>query len=1244
MAQLNEEQKKAVLQMDNAVVAAGAGSGKTFVLAQRYSHLVLEKGFTVDQILTLTFTNKAAAEMYQRIYKTLFEFSQKNPDNKRAKLAVQNFSEARIQTLDSYCSSIIKLASRHYGIRPDFSVDDETCVNYAYKQAIPFLLNNRNNKAIIELINNSSIEDIAENLFAKTITQYSNISNPINFDTLLENQTEIAKEEWNKITDVIDFIINTICELTNSFDGKPQKIIETLKQIIEKNQNPVIPNFNSLINFYKEQTEIAPINNELKNYLDSINLFNQISLQGRTTNETVQEIKNNIKELKNQFSKLCSISSFIANYKIPQMIYPLLNEFQNQINEYKRTSGILTFQDISHLAVDVLINHPEIRNIEKSSFKAIMIDEFQDDNQLQRDLLFLLAEKYERNEKSIPNPEELCPDKLFFVGDEKQSIYKFRGADVSVFRKLKTELANNSNLSLITNYRSHPALIAGFNSLFGGYKYPEQIKELENPTERYLHKASLFLNDEQITDNKKVPDFEATYDWVKPNLTDKEGTPLEINLEPRIHFSVFNNTSADDENENKKNEFSENKKENIFEDLNTTEIEAMYVAQKIKSLIDEKKYTSKDFAILFRSTTKQYLYEKHLRKLGIPYTSESVVGFFNESPINNIYYLLRLLVYPTDMVAYENLLFSPFVNLSQSGVNICMIHCAEKIKLQNSKIIPEEILFSSEIESLLSEDDLQNYQNGKILFTELSEKIKTLSLTEIICELWYNLGNRYETLWCDTVLLYNEMYDYLFEIANQSDENGLGLSDFVDKLETLKENNERLSDMDIPLEKPDAVRLMTIHKSKGLEFPVVFVCGCSSSGRKETSNDIIYYSEENGISLNTKCPHWFAQSAQNFFYNKLKDLNTLKREAELRRVLYVAMTRAEKELYLTSSFKINKTVKEQLLEQQEEQVLDFTKKDFSHEELLEIFNLMATTKISEKAKENLSNQLAQFKCITNDTFMGFMLYAISEWNKDGEGKYPNCPFKLESINIEIQEDEFLEKRKSVEQLICEIKSEYENAKIIQTEKKDFGYISPSSLATHKELTDEELKEKIIHKNSQTEIDKIIQSFENKEFGYDKFGTIAHAFAESIFTKEEPNLPSHLTQMLSEKQKAKVFEVAQSMAQKFYDSKLGKMAQASPWRKNEYDFKLLVKENSKIGNAEFQEKGIMSGQIDLVFQDSQDKEKFIVVDFKTDTDEIPEIHFNQLESYRLAVSKFKNTSLSNVKCFLFYLRSGHFVEV
>lgn len=1238
MAQLNKEQEKAVYQMNNAVIAAGAGSGKTFVLAQRYAHLILEKGFTVDQILTLTFTNKAAAEMYQRIYKTLYKISQEEPENERANRAVKNFSEARIQTLDSYCSSILKNASRHYGIRPDFSIDDEECANQAYKLALPFLLNNRKNKAIIELISNSlSIEKIAQELFANTIIYHSNIAYPINFSSLLEKQTYITKDEWTKISQEVDSIIQQIIYKTENFEGKPTSFIQALTEVFQNNIFDDAPEFDSLLKFFKSQDEIAPINIELKNYLDKIILVLKPRLPGNTKNETVIELKEKIKELKIKFSKLCSVASFIANYKIPELIYPLLNEFQNQFNEYKRSTGILTFADISHLAVEILINHPEIREIEKSSFKAIMIDEFQDDNQLQRDLLFLLAEKKERNEKSIPEPEELCPDKLFFVGDEKQSIYKFRGADVSVFRKLKSELANNSNLSLITNYRSHPALIASFNSLFGGYDYPTSVEELENPTKRNLDKASLFVNEKQILENKKfstVPDFEATYDWVRPSTKDKDGNQIEISLEPRIHFSLFNSTAQDDNT-------TENESENFYDDFANPEIEAMYIAQKIKSFIDEKKYQSKDCAILFRSTTNQYLYEKHLRKLGIPYTSESVVGFFNESPINNIYYLLKVLVYPTDMIAYENLLYSPFVNLSQSGVNICIINASEKIKSSNNKIIPEEILFTNEVENILSEKDLSNYLVGKKIFFEVTEKLKTLSVTEVISELWYNLGQRYETLWCDTVSLYGEMYDYLFEIAHQIEDKGLGLSDFVDKLETIKVNNERLSDMDIPLEKPDAVKLMTIHKSKGLEFPVVFICGCSSRGKGDSTNEIIYFDEENGISLNTKCPNWFSQKEQNFFYVKSKDLNVLKREAELRRVLYVAITRAEKEVYLSASFSINKSVKEKLVEQ----FTDFTNKNFSHNELLEILNNLATNKIEEKSKNTFDeSQLVPTKYYTNNSFMGFMLYVISAWNKNGEGIYSPCPFVLESINIELSEVNIFEKRKSINQVISDVNCKYQNAQIIETEQIEFGYISPSSLHDNKSDFSKNSTEQKYFKNPQIEIDNIILSFINNEFGYDNFGTIAHAYAESMFTKQTPNIPSFLTQMLSEKQKSIIFEEAQNMAQRFYNSELGNLAQQSDWIKNEYDFKLLVKPNSKIGNVEFNTQKIVKGQIDLVFRNPNKKEEYIIVDFKTDTEEIPEVHKNQLEIYRLALSKFKNTNLSNVKCYIFYFRSGHCIEI
>ena len=1238
MAQLNKEQEKAVYQMNNAVVAAGAGSGKTFVLAQRYAHLILEKGFTVDQILTLTFTNKAAAEMYQRIYKTLYKISQEEPENERANLAVKNFSEARIQTLDSYCTSILKNASRFYGIRPDFSVDDDECANQAYKLALPFLLNNRKNKAIIELISNSfSIEKIAQELFANTIIYHSNIAYPINFSSLLGKQIQITKDEWTKITQEIDSSIQQIIYKTENFEGKPINFIQALTEVFQNNIFDKAPEFDSLLEFFKSQDEIAPINLELKNYLDKIILVLKIKLPGNTKNEIAIELKEKVKELRIKFSKLCSIASFIANYKIPALIYPLLNEFQNQFNEYKRNTGILTFADISHLAVEILINHPEIREVEKSSFKAIMIDEFQDDNQLQRDLLFLLAEKKERNEKSIPEPEELCPDKLFFVGDEKQSIYKFRGADVSVFRKLKSELANNSNLSLITNYRSHPALIASFNSLFGGYDYPTSVEELENPTKRNFDKASLFVNEKQISENKNfstVPDFEATYDWVRPSTKDKDGNPIKISLEPRIHFSVFNSTSQDENT-------IENESEKFYEDLANAEIEAMFIAQKIKSFIDEKKYQSKDCAILFRSTTNQYLYEKHLRKLGIPYTSESVVGFFNESPINNIFYLLKVLVYPTDMVAYENLLFSPFVNLSQSGVNVCMMHASEKIKSSNNKIIPEKILFTNEVENNLSEKDLSNYRNGKKLFFELSEKLKTISVTEVISEIWYNFGQRYETLWCDTVSLYAEMYDYLFEIAHQIEDSGLGLSDLVDKLETLKANNERLSDMDIPLEKPDAVKLMTIHKSKGLEFPVVFICGCSSRGKDDATNEIIYFDEEYGISLNTKCPKWFAQNEQNFFYIKSKDLNVLKREAELRRVLYVAITRAEKEVYLTGNFSINSKIKENLAEQ----FTDFTNKNFSHNELLEILDNLAIYKIEEKSKDIFNeSQLIPTKYYTNNSFMGFMLYVISAWNKNGDGIYPPCPFVLESINVNPSEENIFEKRKSISKVIREVKCEYQNAQIIQTEQVEFGYVSPSSFHNDKNDFSKNSTEQKYFKNPQIEIDKVIQSFTNNEFGYDSFGTIAHAYAEGMFKKQQPNIPSYLTQMLSEKQKAIIFEEAQNMAQRFYDSELGQLAQKSDWTKNEYDFKLLAKANSKIGNIEFDSQKIIRGQIDLVFRNPNKEEEYIIVDFKTDTEEIPEIHKNQLEIYRLAVSKFKTTNLSNVKCYLFYFRSGNYTEI
>jgi len=140
--QLNEEQKAAAFCEENAVVAAGAGSGKTMVLANRFAWLLTEKDFKVDEILTLTFTTKAAAQMYRRIHLLLTEIAENETGLKaqRARKALDDFIHARIQTLDSYSAALVKQCAPRYGISPDFIIDQERCQKIALEESLPFLI------------------------------------------------------------------------------------------------------------------------------------------------------------------------------------------------------------------------------------------------------------------------------------------------------------------------------------------------------------------------------------------------------------------------------------------------------------------------------------------------------------------------------------------------------------------------------------------------------------------------------------------------------------------------------------------------------------------------------------------------------------------------------------------------------------------------------------------------------------------------------------------------------------------------------------------------------------------------------------------------------------------------------------------------------------------------------------------------------------------------------------------------
>jgi ATP-dependent helicase/nuclease subunit A len=212
------------------------------------------------------------------------------------------------------------------------------------------------------------------------------------------------------------------------------------------------------------------------------------------------------------------------------------------------------------------------------------------------------------------------------------------------------------------------------------------------------------------------------------------------------------------------------------------------------------------------------------------------------------------------------------------------------------------IPFDSAVENELPEYDLPLYRRAGGIYYELLNEMRehNLACTGIITKLWYDYGYRYETLWSQEAQIYNDIYDYLFELARICDARGKTPAGFIDYIDSIASKGERLPDFDLPLERRQGVKIMTIHKSKGLEFPVVFVYGCGGRGQNVKNDGLVSFSREWGVSLNLTPPERFqADAPGNYFFELARETEKQKEEAELRRLLYVAMTRAEDTLVLT---------------------------------------------------------------------------------------------------------------------------------------------------------------------------------------------------------------------------------------------------------------------------------------------------------------------------------------------------------
>ena len=1105
---LDEKQRRVCCSSDNTIVAAGAGSGKTQVLATRFAWLVMSQDIRAPQILTLTFTKKAAGEMYERIYQTLSFFAKndKTPakEKEQAIRALEEFSDTHIQTLDSYCNSIVKQAANRYGIRPDFTAGSSDSLEDIKDLALPFIFANKDRACIQQFAKAGKLEDFAYSVLAKAVNDYTTLADPPDFFvSKLEAQKQELTISWNsKTSSLPSCLVYFHEEIQNALQKKGSNDYITaalsVYDILTQADTKAGKSFEEIqgraVSFYESIKEVKKI------------VFPQ---GGHTV--TLRSAKKDLFD--NYIDELISLCAYIARLEETTDLYKMFDEFTAIVNASKRQTGNLTFADISELAFKILQEQEDLRIQEQNAYTKIMIDEFQDNNAQNKELLFLLNNGGQ---------------KLFFVGDEKQSIYKFRGADVSVFNRLKDEFGDECCLKMNFNYRSSNELITTFNRIFG-----------EN--------NNIFDKNTDAVYEAKYEDFAIKYDPVnkvelpQASLTEPQNRRLTLShLEPDtidtdLHFD---------------------KKDQL----------AIHIAKSIlkhKALMEEKEgaeYNFSKFAILDRSRTDRRYLIKWLNVFNIPYTLDTNTSLFADGPINDIYNFLQICVYPQDRISYAGYLSSPFANLSEQSIETLL-----------AEDDPEKLTDETERKKALAAINFLNEQKPLTLSRPLTKTIELL---------WNECGYRYETMFSYRKSLYEEQFDYLFELARQMDLQDKGIAWFVDELSKIK-NTEisgigddvkiNAKDITYPIEKGDAVNIMTIHKSKGLQFEYVFVYGCTSvsvAGRSRSS--LFFFDPSFGLTIKPE------DGTKNFFFLRQQEQAAKEELAEFRRLIYVAITRAEKYVEITGEWPW--------------EVPQTSKKDTS----FQLIENMARYYAADDKTDSCPYILNEIEPVTRDELKPMLYNANS--------------FKAEKAHVT-----------AAEKL-------YREEPVVKYEWPQSNRKTPSSLEK------DYIAQTAQDSDSGQNFDSPQDTLQETAFTAADFGTLVHAFLEAQangipcnqyipeakLLKNLNETPDKLKQILDE---------CKTMCLKFAQSESGKALEACKaaglFYRAEWAFRMLL------------DGYIFTGSIDLIFQNADGT--YTIVDYKSDKQIDVEKYRGQQECYKKAASRMLKIDEEKISCCLYFLR-------
>lgn len=804
MIQNNPQQEMAIKTINkNLSVIAGAGTGKTKVLTERFVYILengnLPEGREIESIVAITFTKKATQEMIERIRR---EIRKNFPKGEKWRRYYRDIEKANISTIHSFCLNILKENVIVANLDPMFEVIEEYEASKMLKDSI------------IEVLEAQIEEDEdTYNLF-KIIKLDRTIALVDDFRSI-----------YNEIR-TLGMNIETIKDITI-------KHLETLEEI-NKNDLDIVRNVvKILIGNSNKRSKISKIldDEECNAFLNG----RDIDDLGRALSYIEENIGANKKEQENIDILQTSIEKLLKSLERENIIYyqsilTILEKIDLLYKNKKEILGGLDYEDLQ-IKANLLLENLDIRKRYENKYKYIMIDEFQDTNRLQKQIFYKIASE----------EKDLDRNNLFIVGDPKQSIYGFRGADLDVFYDVVDDIENTINLD--KNYRTVDTVLNFINNIF---------MEL----------------------------MKTNYSSLIPE--DKSKGKIDIEVISKDNLIVPSGVNA-------------SQYDKYFE--------AEQIAKRIFQLVEAGEYQYKDFAMLFRATTRNYIYEKALNKYGIPYYNIGSKGFFKQQEILDLINALKFINNIQDKISTVGFLRSNFIGLDDNT-----IYYIFKNKDEHILDTMESLLEHNTIEEI----EYKKAKSAMEIYREIYMYKDIYSISQILDSLLE------KTLYIHTTLLkdngrqkFANIYKFI-EITKEYELKYTGnLNEFLRYIDEIKQSDESLGK--IETENTDAVKILTIHKSKGLEFPVVVIPEMASRGANDLNK--ILYDESKGIAINLK--------KSNPIYNNIKKDRQEKMKEELKRVLYVAMTRAEKMLILgnqgrNSGFK--KMIKDLLNEQEYKEI------------------------------------------------------------------------------------------------------------------------------------------------------------------------------------------------------------------------------------------------------------------------------------------------------------------------------------